>query len=113
MMEKKDHCLRKLVEIAYMLDSLTLFCPSSFGHNSVAVFCSSEKLHIKHVLSQLAIVEPISVELVRLTGCIEFVECSLVIVISPRIVIVTNHSSPFCLSIKTYLGNECTVLLRR
>ena len=69
MAEKKDHCFRKLVDVANMLDSVSpFFVPTHLDIFPLSSFARSRSCMMEHVLSPLAILKPIAVELVRLVS---------------------------------------------
>ena len=69
MVEKKDHCFRKFVDVANMLDSVSpFFFPTHLDMFPLPSFARSRSCIMEHVLSPLAILKSIAVELVRLVS---------------------------------------------
>ena len=67
MAKKKDHCFRKLVDVANMLGSVSsFFVRTHLDIFPLPSFARSRSCIMEHVLSPLAILKPIAVELVRL-----------------------------------------------
>ena len=66
MAEKKDHCFRKLVDVANMLDSVSPFSvPTDLDIFPLPSSARSRSCIMEHVLSPPAILKLIAAELVR------------------------------------------------
>ena len=69
MAEKKDHCFRKLVDVTNLLNSVSpFFVPTHLDIFPLPSVARSRSCIMEHVLSPLAILKPIAVELVRLVS---------------------------------------------
>ena len=69
MAEKEEDCFRKLVDVANMLDSVSrFFVPTYLDIFPLPSSARSRSCIMEHVLSRLANLKPIAVELVRLVS---------------------------------------------
>ena len=69
MAEKEDHCFRKLVDVANMLDSVSpFFVPTQVDIFPLLSFARSRNCIMEPMLWPLANLKPIAVELVRLVS---------------------------------------------